>query len=75
VLTFEDVSQIAVYSASKRELLSNKTLNLTDGVPTHIIASLIAGTVATTVCAPADVLKSRLQSAGSGSGKSKVSQG
>jgi dicarboxylate transporter 10 len=34
-----------------------------DNVPTHIAASLAAGTVATTVCAPADVLKSRMQSA------------
>jgi len=58
-----NVSQIAVYTASKSRLLSNKIMPLPDGVPTHIVASLMAGTVATTVCAPADVLKSRLQSA------------
>jgi dicarboxylate transporter 10 len=60
-----------VYTASKSRLLSNKIMPLSDGVPTHIISSLIAGTVATTVCAPADVLKSRLQSA---NGKSNVSR-
>ncbi len=38
----------------------------------HIAASLAAGTVATTVCAPADVLKSRLQSAPSINGKAPV---
>jgi dicarboxylate transporter 10 len=45
---------------------------LSDGVPVHIAASLIAGTVATTVCAPADVLKSRLQSATIAKGESLV---
>jgi dicarboxylate transporter 10 len=32
-------------------------------MPTHFLASLLAGTVATTACAPADVLKSRVQNA------------
>jgi dicarboxylate transporter 10 len=32
-------------------------------MPTHFVASLLAGTVATTACAPADVLKSRIQNA------------
>lgn len=40
-----------------------------DGVPVHIAASLLAGTAATTACAPADVLKSRMQSS---NGKSQV---
>jgi hypothetical protein len=53
----------ARYTSAKSRLLSNKVMELSDGVPAHIIASLVAGTVATTVCAPADVLKSRLQSA------------
>lgn len=60
-----NVSQIAVYTSAKRQILSNKTLKVSDGVPVHIAASLAAGTVATTLCAPADVLKSRLQSAAS----------
>ncbi|KAL3418593.1 hypothetical protein PVAG01_10309 [Phlyctema vagabunda] len=58
-----NVSQIAVYAKSKSVLLATPSLGLKDTVPTHILSSLIAGTVATTVCAPADVLKSRLQSA------------
>jgi dicarboxylate transporter 10 len=51
------------YSAAKRELLANQSLGLQDGMPTHFLASLLAGTVATTACAPADVLKSRVQNA------------
>ncbi|KAJ9632872.1 hypothetical protein H2204_007602 [Knufia peltigerae] len=58
-----NVSQIATYSAAKRALLSNPSLGLKDGMPTHFLASLLAGTVATTACAPADVLKSRVQNA------------
>ncbi|KAE8444182.1 hypothetical protein EG329_000779 [Mollisiaceae sp. DMI_Dod_QoI] len=67
-----NVSQIAVYTSAKRQLLSNKIMQLSDGVPIHIAASLIAGTVATTVCAPADVLKSRLQNATSAKGENPV---
>ncbi|KAI9731815.1 MAG: hypothetical protein M1818_007680 [Claussenomyces sp. TS43310] len=64
-----NVAQIVVYSKAKARLLSNKFYSMDDGVPVHIIASLTAGTVATTVCAPADVLKSRIQSAATVSGK------
>ena len=60
------------YTSAKSLLLSNQVLDLNDGVPVHIAASLVAGTVATTVCAPADVLKSRLQSAASSKGESPV---
>jgi len=60
------------YTSAKRALLSNDIVKLSDGVPVHIAASLAAGTVATTVCAPADVLKSRLQSATSASGEAPV---
>ncbi|ETN36537.1 uncharacterized protein HMPREF1541_08815 [Cyphellophora europaea CBS 101466] len=58
-----NVGQIATYSAAKHELLTNPRYGLTDGLPTHFLASFIAGTVATTACAPADVLKSRVQNA------------
>ena len=51
------------YSAAKRELLANPSLGLQDGILTHFLASFLAGTVATTACAPADVLKSRVQNA------------
>lgn len=44
--------------------------SLGDDVRTHMLASLIAGTVATTICAPADVLKSRIQAASKAGGAS-----
>ncbi|KAG9678125.1 hypothetical protein KCU99_g2316, partial [Aureobasidium melanogenum] len=58
-----NISQIATYSTAKDYLLSNPSLGLKDGIFLHFLASLLAGTVATTACAPADVLKSRVQSA------------
>jgi dicarboxylate transporter 10 len=56
-----NVSQIATYAEAKRRLM--KGIDLKDNIGTHIAASVVAGTVATTVCAPADVLKSRFQNA------------
>jgi dicarboxylate transporter 10 len=53
------------YAVAKRAILSRTQLQ--DDTRTHALASLIAGTVATTACAPADVLKSRIQSAAKGS--------
>lgn len=64
----------ARYTAAKRTLLANTSLQ--DDVKTHMLSSLVAGTVATTICAPADVLKSRIQAAskaGAGSSVSLVS--
>jgi transmembrane carrier protein len=52
------------YAAAKNFFLN--TLSLTDDIRTHIMSSFVAGTVATTICAPADVLKSRIQSAAGG---------
>jgi len=63
-----DVGQIAPYTAAKRALLKNTSLR--DGMGTHALASLAAGTVATTACAPFDVLKSRIQAASAGGGSS-----
>ncbi|KAF5245765.1 hypothetical protein FAUST_1552 [Fusarium austroamericanum] len=54
-----NVSQIATYASAKQYLVSN---GFGDDVKTHAISSLAAGTMATTICAPADVLKSRMQS-------------
>ncbi|KFH45597.1 Mitochondrial dicarboxylate transporter-like protein [Hapsidospora chrysogenum ATCC 11550] len=56
-----NVGQITTYSTAKHHLLD--TFHQKDDVGTHVLASLSAGTVATTICAPADVLKSRVQSA------------
>lgn len=67
-----NVSQIAAYTEAKRSLLAARQLGLKDNTTTHILASFIAGTVATTVCAPADVLKSRFQSASSAASTSLI---
>lgn len=60
-----NASQLASYDFFKRELL--KTRYFEDNMACHVAASFGAGTVATTVCSPADVLKSRIMNA-SGSG-------
>jgi len=62
-------SQVGSYDYFKSKLL-NKTLpvvnhTLHDGLGLHLIASCLAGTVATTVCSPADVLRSRLMASSS----------
>ncbi|EKM52975.1 uncharacterized protein PHACADRAFT_185789 [Phanerochaete carnosa HHB-10118-sp] len=54
-------SQLASYDFFKAELL--KTSYFDDNIFCHTAASFAAGTVATTVCSPADVLKSRIMSA------------
>jgi hypothetical protein len=51
------------YSEAKQQILGKSSLGLTDGILVHFLSSLLAGTVATTICAPADVLKSRVQNA------------
>jgi len=60
-----NASQLASYDFFKRELL--RTPYFEDNMGCHVAASFGAGTVATTVCSPADVLKSRIMNA-SGSG-------
>ncbi|KIJ59325.1 hypothetical protein HYDPIDRAFT_100901 [Hydnomerulius pinastri MD-312] len=60
-------SQLASYDFFKSELL--KTQYFEDNIACHFTASFAAGTVATTVCSPADVLKSRIMNA-SGPGSS-----
>ncbi|KAH6847416.1 mitochondrial carrier domain-containing protein [Chaetomium sp. MPI-CAGE-AT-0009] len=65
-----NVSQIAPYAAAKHAIRSRTRLE--DDIRTHALASLFAGTVATTACAPADVLKSRIQSAAKGSSVSRI---
>ncbi|KAE9395046.1 mitochondrial carrier [Gymnopus androsaceus JB14] len=62
-----NASQLASYDFFKSELL--KTKYFEDNIICHFTASFAAGTVATTVCSPADVLKSRIMNA-SGPGSS-----
>lgn len=54
-------SQLASYDVIKQFYMN--TLGLGDSVVTHFSASLSAGFVATTVCSPVDVIKTRIMSA------------
>lgn len=52
--------QIAAYDLAKSTILENELVVMHDNVQTHVLASMVAGLVATTACAPADVVKTRL---------------
>ena len=54
-------SQLASYDISKQFYMH--TLGMGDNITTHFTASLTAGFVATSVCSPVDVVKSRIMSA------------
>lgn len=54
-------SQLVSYDVFKRELLEH--LHMKDNLYTHFTASFMAGFVATTVCSPVDVIKTRVMSA------------
>jgi len=61
-------SQLVSYDVFKDLLLD--TIGLKDGVGVHFGSSLLAGLVATTVCSPIDVIKTRIMSASSAQGTS-----
>ncbi|KAL4933429.1 putative mitochondrial dicarboxylate carrier [Aspergillus undulatus] len=54
-------SQLVSYDVFKRACLEK--LGMSDNLSTHFTASLAAGFVATTVCSPVDVIKTRVMSA------------
>jgi dicarboxylate transporter 10 len=54
-------SQLASYDIFKSMLL--KKTDMKDNLTTHFTASLMAGFVATTICSPVDVVKTRVMSA------------
>ncbi|KAL2008664.1 hypothetical protein VTN00DRAFT_6858 [Thermoascus crustaceus] len=54
-------SQLATYDSFKR--LCMDKLGMADNIYTHFTASFMAGFVATTVCSPVDVIKTRVMSA------------
>jgi dicarboxylate transporter 10 len=54
-------SQLASYDVFKAQLLQRTSLG--DDLTTHFTASIMAGFVATTVCSPVDVIKTRVMSA------------
>jgi solute carrier family 25 (mitochondrial dicarboxylate transporter), member 10 len=57
-------SQLASYDAFKNLLLSG-SFGFKDNTTTHFLSSFLAGFVATTVCSPVDVIKTRIMSGGS----------
>lgn len=57
-------SQLASYDTFKR--LCIEKAGMADNLATHFTASLMAGFVATTVCSPVDVIKTRIMSASQG---------
>ena len=63
-------SQLASYDGFKRLLIENTPME--DGLTTHFTASFMAGFVATTVCSPVDVIKTRIMSASESKGLAKL---
>jgi len=67
-----NVSQVGSYDFFKSTLLRHPIpvldYQLKDSLLLHVISSCLAGTVATTICSPADVLRSRLMSSSSSAG-------
>lgn len=59
--TLMTASQLASYDAIKHTLLANTPLK--DNLVTHFSASIAAGFIATTICSPVDVIKTRMMSA------------
>lgn len=64
-----NASQVGSYDFVKTTLLTHRLpllhYQFEDNLWCHTVSSCLAGTIATTVCAPADVLRSRLMSASS----------
>ncbi|KAL1956945.1 hypothetical protein VTO42DRAFT_6692 [Malbranchea cinnamomea] len=54
-------SQLASYDTFKKMCIGQ--LGMSDNLTTHFTASLMAGFVATTICSPVDVIKTRIMSA------------
>lgn len=68
-----NASQLATYDLAKDALLA--TGHYKEGTWLHFSASFVAGTVATTVCSPADVVKARvMNTSGNGGGGSMASK-
>jgi dicarboxylate transporter 10 len=60
------VGQLATYDGFKRVLLNYTPLQ--DNLTTHFSASFLAGFVATTICSPVDVIKTRVMSSSENAG-------
>ncbi|GAA5830068.1 hypothetical protein JCM5353_000698 [Sporobolomyces roseus] len=65
-----NASQLATYDVFKNMIISLDMMK--DGLGLHFTSSFLAGTVATTICAPFDVIKSRIMNASSSASVSSV---
>jgi len=63
-------SQLASYDAIKSTLITHTSLQ--DNTLTYFISSFLAGFVATTICSPVDVIKTRIMSASETEGITKL---
>jgi len=63
-------SQLASYDGFKQVLIEHTPLS--DNLTTHFTASFLAGFVATTVCSPVDVIKTRIMSSQESKGLAKL---
>ncbi|WVR04687.1 hypothetical protein IAU60_001698 [Kwoniella sp. DSM 27419] len=61
-----NASQLVSYDFFKDAIISADLMS--NGMPLHFVSSALAGTVATTICAPADVVKSRVMNLKHGHG-------
>ncbi|KAL7773417.1 hypothetical protein CFE70_003381 [Pyrenophora teres f. teres 0-1] len=64
------VGQLATYDGFKRVLLNYTPLK--DDLSTHFTASFLAGFVATTICSPVDVIKTKVMSSSESVGLMKI---
>ena len=60
--------ELATYDEAKRELVEGLGMQDNHGVLMHICASGMSGLVATTVCSPVDVAKTRVMGSHDGKG-------
>ncbi|KAF8912935.1 dicarboxylic acid transporter [Gymnopilus junonius] len=71
-----NASQVGSYDFFKTTLLGNRlpilNFQFRDNLLLHLVSSCMAGMFATTVCSPADVIRSRLMAASSGPGLAHV---
>jgi len=65
-----NASQLATYDVFKNALLRFDLME--EGLRLHFTSSFLAGTVATTICAPFDVIKSRIMHASAKEGTLEV---
>ncbi|KAI8058930.1 mitochondrial carrier domain-containing protein [Gilbertella persicaria] len=65
-------AQCVSYDMFKYLILNHTPMQ--DGIPVHLTSSVLAGLVATTVCSPVDVIKTRIMSASTGDHKMSATQ-